>query len=674
MPVSRRLARAVAAATLALLFTGTPALAQDAKVIDAFTRLPNFTHGEISPDGQYVAFTVPLEDSGVVAVFRRSDLKQVGAFNLGDKQFVGNMVWVNPQRLVMSVAKRDGFLNTPYFTGELAAMDFDGTDQRFLTGQRTQTQQVGSHITVNSNEEVFADLIERFPGKDDSMLVSNTPAALDVATTIIRRMDADTGKLVQQTVAPIPYADVLGDNAGQARFAEGWTRSAVHQLHYRTGEDGDWTLVNDEAASGVRMWALGFDAAQTVAYLKRENKTGPASIVAYSLADGTMTEVVRDARFDPTEVLYGRDDRTVLAVGFHEPKLRWHFIDTTSPDAMAMRALVKAFPDHEIYPDSMSADGSTVLVYALNDRDSGAYYVYDTAKKSVAELIVAQSWLDPAGMAPVRTLEVKARDGRALQALLTLPKSPAGGAKPPLVVLPHGGPYGEMDGWSFDGETQLLAAHGFAVLRVNFRGSGGYGRDFELAGYQQLGGAMQDDITDATRAAIADGHVDGNRVCIYGEGVGAYAAMMGPAREPGLYKCAAGYVGVYDLVELSKGDNKTRLQMQKKWTVQVLGTDEARLKATSPTLLAAQIKVPVFLAGGGRDETFDHHRHSVPMRNALTAAGNAPKWLYFPGEGHGYANIEHQRQYYRELIAFLNENFGLPVTAAPPAPATTPGG
>jgi dipeptidyl aminopeptidase/acylaminoacyl peptidase len=99
----------------------------------------------------------------------------------------------------------------------------------------------------------------------------------------------------------------------------------------------------------------------------------------------------------------------------------------------------------------------------------------------------------------------------------------------PLVVMPHGGPFGIFDEWSFDIETQMLAQSGYAVLRINFRGSGNYGRAFHQAGARQWGGTMQHDLTDATRWAIEQKIADPQRICIYGASYGAYAAMMGAA-------------------------------------------------------------------------------------------------------------------------------------------------
>ena len=108
-----------------------------------------------------------------------------------------------------------------------------------------------------------------------------------------------------------------------------------------------------------------------------------------------------------------------------------------------------------------------------------------------------------------------------------------------MVLLPHGGPYGVQDTWDFNEETQMLAAAGYAVLQVNYRGSSGYGTEFSVAGAQQWGLSMQDDLTDATHWAIKQGIADPQRICIYGASYGAYAALMGVAKEPSLYRCTA---------------------------------------------------------------------------------------------------------------------------------------
>jgi dipeptidyl aminopeptidase/acylaminoacyl peptidase len=226
----------------------------------------------------------------------------------------------------------------------------------------------------------------------------------------------------------------------------------------------------------------------------------------------------------------------------------------------------------------------------------------------------------------------------------------------PLVVIPHGGPFGIYDVWGFDTDAQMLAAAGYAVLQPNFRGSGNHGRAFEQAGAGQWGKAMQDDVTDATRWAIEQGIADPKRICIHGASYGAYAALMGAAREPELYRCASGYIGVYDLPLMhTRGDVQKRRSGEtylREW----IGPAES-LRGVSPVNLAGQIKAPVFLAAGGEDQRAPI-AHTERMQKALQKAGVPVETLTFKTEGHGFYDPEHRKEYYARLLAFFDKHLG----------------
>lgn len=256
----------------------------------------------------------------------------------------------------------------------------------------------------------------------------------------------------------------------------------------------------------------------------------------------------------------------------------------------------------------------------------------------------------------MKPVSLRARDGLELHGFLTLPAG-AGGRPSPLVVLPHGGPYWVYDSWGFDSDVQLLARAGYAVLQINFRGSGNYGRAFRLAGAREWGGAMQDDLTDATRWAIQEGIADPDRICLYGASYGGYASLMGVAKEPDLYRCAVGYVGVYDLQMMRREDMRQGSLGLRTWSREWVGNDAAALAAASPTTLAHKIKVPVFLAAGGEDKVAPI-AHSETMERALKRAGVAVETLYYPKEGHGFYTVEHRREFYSRLLDFLDRHIG----------------
>src|SRR5213075_1501961 len=166
----------------------------------------------------------------------------------------------------------------------------------------------------------------------------------------------------------------------------------------------------------------------------------------------------------------------------------------------------------------------------------------------------------------MRPIEYKARDGLTIHGYLTLPpESP--GKNLPMIVMPHGGP-NVRDTWDFDSSVQFLANRGYAVLRMNFRGSTGYGLKFLRAGFKEWGGKMQDDITDGVKWAISEGIADKNRMAIFGASYGGYAALMGLITTAELFKSGINYVGVTDVKALAHSANPSRYQREELTDVQ----------------------------------------------------------------------------------------------------------
>ncbi len=108
-----------------------------------------------------------------------------------------------------------------------------------------------------------------------------------------------------------------------------------------------------------------------------------------------------------------------------------------------------------------------------SDRHPGAYYLFDRTTKKPQLLFESMEWIDPAKMSPTTPIEFKNRSGRPLYGFFTAPLGKQG--PHPLVVMPHGGPFGVSDSWGYDPDVQFLASLGYAVLQVNYRGSGGRG-------------------------------------------------------------------------------------------------------------------------------------------------------------------------------------------------------
>lgn len=639
---------------MALIVCGVLAGQAGAVDLDRYLKRDDFADIKISPDGDYFAATVPMEDRTALAILRRSDSKVVGTFVPPAKNHANDFNWVNGNRVLIGLAEKIGALDRPRLTGELFAINADGGRGELLVGYRVEGNGPGTRIQPKKVEAVAAFLFDDLPQDDRNVLVSIWPFSSEPFTRV-DKLDVQSGRRQTVALSPVRRAEFVSDANGQVRFAHGAGTDNVNKLYYREGGGDNWKLVNDEAVNGRIEQAIGFSADGKLAYLTSEQANGPTAIIAWDPATGARTPVLRDPKVDPSRII--RRPGTAIPVGalFLGDTPHTRFFDETSADARLYRSLEAAFGGDAVFITSSTRDGKQLMIEAWSGQNPGDFYIFNNETKKADHVISRSSWVDPAKAATVLPVAVKARDGLDLSGFLTVPAGRAG-AKLPMVVMPHGGPFGVFDDGSYTTETQLLAAAGYAVLQVNYRGSGNYGRAFQAAGAKQWGGTMQDDLTDATRWAIAQGHADPSRICLYGASYGAYAALMGAAKEASLYKCAAGYVGVYDLPMMFTAGDIQRSGSGETYLKDWLG-DPQKLSAVSPVNLAAQIKVPVFLAAGGEDERAPI-RHTKRMEEALKKAGVPVESLYYPTEGHGFYTDPHRREYYSKLLAFLSRSLG----------------
>ena len=277
----------------------------------------------------------------------------------------------------------------------------------------------------------------------------------------------------------------------------------------------------------------------------------------------------------------------------------------------------------------------------------------------------SQIRIDPARMGRQQMVRYKARDGRVIPAWLTLPQGSAG-KNLPLVMLVHGGPFLRGGEWGWDADTQFLASRGYAVLAPEFRGSRGFGRDHFRAGMKQWGLAMQDDIADGAKWAIAEGIVDPARICIAGASYGGYAALMGLVNDPGLYKCAINWLGVTDIELMYTGHwsfDSDMSDVYKQYGMPVLvgdvEKDAAQFKATSPLEQAARVTQPLLLAYGGADKRVPLY-HGRKFYEAVKLTNPNVEWVVYPDEGHGWQSLTTNIDFWTRVEKFLDRNIGKP--------------
>lgn len=374
----------------------------------------------------------------------------------------------------------------------------------------------------------------------------------------------------------------------------------------------------------------------------------PGVILVCSRLEGADKAVIRT--FDVVNNTFGavicqRDDaeitgalvdqrRRFVAGAYIQDRIAYQFVD---PSLSAhFRALNAYFGNRANVRIHDAADGQQRFILAVSGpTQPTSFYHYDRASGKVTLLGTSQRRLTAERLAPMRILEISTRDGARITAYLTTPISAS--ARPPLVVLPHGGPEAR-DAYDWNIWAQALAAQGWAVLQPNFRGSGGYGKAFADLGRRQWGGRMQDDVEDAMAQVLASGLADPKKVAICGLSYGGYAALEGAVRSPQRYRAVVSIAGDADLIQTlrsSRDDDGADSRAYEYW-VSSIGDpkqDEQMLRAASPALHAEQIQAPVLLIHGTEDAIVDP-KQSRLMAKALETAGKPYEYLELKGEGH----------------------------------------
>jgi dipeptidyl aminopeptidase/acylaminoacyl peptidase len=320
--------------------------------------------------------------------------------------------------------------------------------------------------------------------------------------------------------------------------------------------------------------------------------------------------------------------------------------------ANSQRSLDTLVPGARAFVETASQDLTRSVVRFEGDSMAPRYVLFDTASQPRV-LGVEYPNVDDTKLSPVRRVRVAMRDGIEIDVFVTEPAAqPAGPAK--AVVMPHGGPEAR-DVRGFDFIAQFLAASGYAVVQPNFRGSSGYGREFLEAGRRGWGTAMHNDITDAARWAIGEKLADAGHLCIVGSSYGGYAALLGVAKEPGLYVCAVSFAGPSDLGELLFDFDKTRGPHEQQRQRDRIGWAREDLDAQSPFRLADNIEAPVLLIHGKLDTRVEMDQ-SQQMARALRR-NDTPVELVLQDKGDHFLRDQEQRiEMLREMGRFLAEH------------------
>jgi dipeptidyl aminopeptidase/acylaminoacyl peptidase len=594
-----------------------------------------FWDAQLSPDGAMLSFMRRKEGIAQFLVTGVDSKKIIRAFTTDpDDQFEWYQ-WVTNDKILLSLSR---------------AGTFFGEDVRYTRLILIEVASGTMTPMFSRSDVVQGDNVIHVAKDGSYMLVAIQKSIYDYPSVMRHELVAD-GKVT--TVEP-PRDGVwnwTADDQGNVRMGSGWKDGRL-KIFYRPEVGGKLELIarlkEGEKAEGY--WdALQILNGSDEGYVLSEGETGRVGLRRYNFATRETVETVYEHPDWDIDRVTLRDGKPFAAY-YTADRDEVHYFDPAA--ARQYATIRKALGDVEVWVPSRAKDGSRMLVYAGNEADPGVLYMFEPAAKRMEEVSQLRPALDFNALVRPRPMQYTARDGAVIRGYLTLPRGREAKGLP-LIIMPHGGPYGIRDKLEYNDEVQLLANRGYAVLQPNFRGSGGYGDAFFELGTGQIGRKMQDDLDDAMDWAVKQGLADPARVCVVGGSYGGYAAMWAVLRNPERYRCAASWAGVTDLEKQLRYDAQSFSRGGfKRWKDRVRGSGVTEVKTVSPVARAETLDRPLLLAHGTKDVVVPFSQYNL-FEKATRTAPVKPETLVIKDEGHSFSKAENEQRWYDALVAFL---------------------
>lgn len=631
---------------LFLLLLSGQAVAKSTQIpVEDFFKNPEFSGLQLSPNGKYIAVMSPVNTRRNIVIMETNNLTKVKPITGFKEQDVASFYWANDNDIVFTLDS-DGNEAFSIYTIDVKKKKPKVVK---LVGAIVDSSGIRSASTVHTLPDDPDHIIVQYNGR---RVVSPDLYKVPLNSQWSERGERN-GKMDMIARNPGDVQSWILDHDGAVRGAYS-IKGITGKFLYKEANEEEFRVIKEFNVDDENITPLGFAFDNKTMYVSSNVGRDKGALYTYDPIKDKLGDLVfAHDEVDVSGLMMSRKQKKLLGVSYFYEYPEVAYFDKDF--ATLMTSLEGAFPEKRVAITSLSKDEMLNIVYVSNDNDPGVYYLFNRKNNNLRALVPTMQWLEPKKMSPMKPIKFTSRDGLTIHGYLTVPKDAKG--KVPLIVNPHGGPYGVRDFWGFNPEHQFFASRGYATVQVNFRGSGGYGLAFQKAGYGGKWGAeMQDDLTDAVKYLVKEGIVDPDRVCIYGASYGGYATMAGLTFTPELYKCGINYVGVTDVALLFESMPK-HWEPQKELLKTRIGDpdDEALMKRMSPLAHVDKIKAPLMIVQGARDPRVVK-QHATDLRDALEDRGielSDDEWIMKKNEGHGFRKEENRLELYTKIEKFL---------------------
>ncbi len=633
----------------------TPKLTVDDFVVDS-----DLIDAELSPNGRYLAVIYNKEATRYLFI---KDLEAEGFPITGkivDKVIRPYFVkWANNERLIVQ-------LKVPYDTDDVIEdskkNEFDINE--YKTFDKTVSVDIHAKdlVLLQESKTIDSSVVHYLPDEPDHILM---PYYV-MGALHIDKVDVYTGKAELIAKGKRRTFNIIFDDAGNPKYRLDYLSIARVVEVFEYQKDGSWTEVeqfdfqeHDQdyfGKEGEVFFGLGEEL--SLIYRHKNVETGFYEIIEKNMAKKKSKIVARHDDKDITGLI--KDSRTNEIIGYKtldDTIQRYYF---NSKRQMQYDALASQIGDDNVdfYWPSRTSNKAIAITHGRNN--PGFFDIYNASENTLTPIGISREKFSGESLGIPAKAYIPMRDGKKIRSYILFPPHYEPGKKYPMVVLPHGGPQAR-DSSTYDDFAQFISTRGYIVLQPNFRGSTGYGKDFEEMGYKQWGKLMQDDITDSVKFMINKGYAYKNKVCIVGASYGGYAALMGAIKTPDLYKCSVSINGVTNLVKQIQYDIRMApLRYKKKIRNAVYSQigdpsiDREMLETNSPVLNAEKVDIPILLIAGSIDRVVPF----TESRNMFEKLQKLKKDVTFiklkNADHNAMKKNKDKRKVYTEVEKFLN--------------------
>ncbi len=378
-------------------------------------------------------------------------------------------------------------------------------------------------------------------------------------------------------------------------------------------------------------------------------RTGRMQAGLYAPASGEW-KWLKPIVWDQSALRFTRDGKALLVESSDDLRSRLVKVDLATGAETPLK--LPQGINYTSAAEPRSPDGTSLLVVNMAANVTGELNRYDLATDTVTPVTrLALASVRPEVLATSQQVTYKSFDGTLISALVTMPANLARDGSNPAIVIPHGGPTGKTDDY-FDDIAAALASRGYIIIAPNFRGSTGYGKDFQAANYNDLGGGDLKDTIAAKQFLVASGYVDPKRVGIFGGSYGGFMTLMALGKTPDEFAAGVQWFGIINWRTMYRDMD----EVLKAYLRSLMGTPEENPEGydrASPLTYIANATAPLLSLQGENDIRVPRGQ-AQEVEDILKAKGRTVETVFYPLEGHGFRKRENQLDSLKRTVEWFD--------------------